>query len=119
LGIFAKCFRLILKHQLVLPKRIMLPQAFFMIINPFFFIAFVSTSILVLFNFPILLLFPLALLIFPKTRIYLTELFQNNFIALLAIVEKISGKRAVVWKKAEDSRKNFEIKTLKNNGLIE
>jgi biofilm PGA synthesis N-glycosyltransferase PgaC len=118
LRIFAKCFRLMLKHQLVLPKRILLPQAFLMLINPFFFVAFVFTSALVLFSFPLLIVAPILLILFPKTRIYLAELFQNNFIALLAMIKRISGKRAVVWRKAEDSRKSFEIKELKNNGLI-
>jgi len=39
--IWAKCFKLMIQGKLVLPKRIFLPQAFFLFINPFIFLVFI------------------------------------------------------------------------------
>jgi hypothetical protein len=102
----------------MLPKRIFLPEAFLMLINPTIFLMFVFASVLVVLQFPLLALLPLILLMIPETRVYLIELFQNNFVALLALVEIAGGKRSVIWTKAEDSRKNFDADILRSRGLI-
>lgn len=116
--IWAKCLRLMIRGQLVLPKRIFVPQAFLLLVNPFIFTAFLLTSILLLLQLPILTLLPAILLLVPKTRIYVIEIFQNNFIALLALAETASGKHSLVWKKAEESRVTFKAEVLRKHGLI-
>jgi cellulose synthase/poly-beta-1,6-N-acetylglucosamine synthase-like glycosyltransferase len=116
--IHLKCFKSMLSHDLSLPKRIFLPPAFFLLINPFIFILFISSTLLLLFQFPYLALLPLALILIPKTRVYLVELFQNNLVALLATIEGITGKQAIIWTKAVESRKNFDAEVLKKHGLI-
>jgi cellulose synthase/poly-beta-1,6-N-acetylglucosamine synthase-like glycosyltransferase len=116
--IWSKSFKLWVKGQLMLPKRIFLPEAFLMLINPTIFLMFVFASVLVVLQFPLLALLPLILLMIPETRVYLIELFQNNFVALLALVEIAGGKRSVIWTKAEDSRKNFDADILRSRGLI-
>jgi cellulose synthase/poly-beta-1,6-N-acetylglucosamine synthase-like glycosyltransferase len=118
-SIYQKCFKLMINRKLMLPKRVFLPQAFFLLLNPFIFLSFVCLSILVLFQVPFLTIFPLALFAFPKTRVLLVELFQNNFIALLALFEIATGKKSIIWNKAEDSRQNFNVDTLRSHGLID
>ena len=116
--IWGKCFKLMVRGKLVLPKRIFLSQAFIFFVNPIVFVMFVLTSLLVLLQIPVLVLIPSVLLIVPKTRVYLIELFQNNFIALVAMIESLSGKRSTIWAKAEESRENFDAEILKKHGLI-
>lgn len=116
--IWGKCFRLMVNGELALPKRIFLSQAFLFFVNPIVFVTFVLTSLLVLLQIPVLILVPLVLLIVPKTRVYLIELFQNNFIALVAMIESLSGKRSTIWAKAEESRKSFDAEILRKHGLI-
>lgn len=116
--IWSKCFRLMIRGKLLLPKRVFLPQAFFLFINPIIFVTFLLSSIFLLFQLPILVLLPIILIAIPKTRIYLIEVFQNNLIALLALIETASGKGSIIWTKAEDSRKNFRVETLEKYELI-
>jgi cellulose synthase/poly-beta-1,6-N-acetylglucosamine synthase-like glycosyltransferase len=116
--IWVKCFKLLLKGKLVLPKRIFLPHAFLLLINPFIFWAFMFMGLFLLLEFPLLTLPLIALLLVPKTRVYIAELIQNNFVALLALMQTLIAKNSVIWKKADESRKNVNVETLKNHGLI-
>lgn len=117
--IWAKCFKLMLKGKLVLPKRIFLTQAFLLLINPFIFLAFIFMSLLVLLQNPLLTLLLIVLVMLPKTRVYLVELIQTNFVGLLALLGTVAAKNSVIWKKVEESRKNINVETLKNYGLIQ
>jgi len=116
--IWTKSFGLFLKGRLVLPKRIFLPSAFLLLVNPILFAAFVLASVMLWVQFPLLVSVPLVLLVIPKTRVYLVEILQDNLIALLAMIENASRKRSVIWRKAEDSRKDFDVGALKSRGLI-
>jgi cellulose synthase/poly-beta-1,6-N-acetylglucosamine synthase-like glycosyltransferase len=116
--VWSKCFNLLMKRKLVLPKRIFLPEAFLFFVNPFLFLVFASLSILVFALAPLLLLVPLAVIIVPKTRMYFAEMLQNIFIALVAMIESLTGKRSTIWTIAGESRKSVDAEALKKHGLI-
>lgn len=116
--ISGKSFKLMMRGKLALPKRIVLPQTFLFLVNPLVFCAFVLLSGLLMLSFPPLAILPLILLAIPQTRFYLIEFIQNNLIATLALLETASGKSSIVWKQAEESRKDFDPEILRNRGLI-
>jgi len=118
LQIWIKCLKLFLRRRLLLPKRIALPEAFLHILNPFIFLLLTFATFLLLLQYPILLPFFLVPFLIPKSRAYLVEVIQDNFIVLLASVALAIGKNSVVWRKAEESRTLVDIEALKEENLI-
>ena len=117
LRIWLKCVKLLVKKQLVLPKKIVLPQTFLFFLGPFIFIALVFTTIVILFQFPILIL-PLVLaLVVPKSRMYLIEVMQNNLILLFALGSLVTKRSYVVWHVSKGSR-NIDPEVLRERNLI-
>lgn len=116
--IWGKSLKLFLKGKLILPKRIFLPSAFLLLVNPVLFAIFVFVTLLLWVQFPMLALVPVVLLVIPKTRVYFLEILQDNLVALLAMFETASKKQSVIWRKAEESRDNFDAGALESRGLI-
>jgi cellulose synthase/poly-beta-1,6-N-acetylglucosamine synthase-like glycosyltransferase len=87
--IWAKCARLLIKNQLLLPKKIAIPQIFMYILNPIIFAALILASLLLIINYPLLLVVPLAAVIVPRSRTMLIEKF-------------------LTWRKVDESRLEFD-----------
>lgn len=97
--IWHRCLSLDLKRKLELNSWISRVNVFLYIINPFLFPVFMITLILLLIEYPAVLLgIPLILLI-PKGRDFLLLYFTNYLFLLQAIFMEALGKKQVVWKK--------------------
>lgn len=118
LSVLIKCFKLLLKRKLLLPKRIVLFEIFLLLFNPFIFMSLLVATFVVLFYYPFLALLLMLPIIIPTTRTYLVEVVQNNFIILLAMAYTLMGKKSVVWHRAKESRTAIDINTLKSKGLV-
>jgi cellulose synthase/poly-beta-1,6-N-acetylglucosamine synthase-like glycosyltransferase len=105
--IWTKCLTYLLKNRLELPKRIAVSEMFLHIFNPLIFVSLALATLLLVFQYPILLLGFLCLLIVPKTRNLLIETLQNNIILLGAIVSLILKRKFVIWTKADESRQEL------------
>jgi cellulose synthase/poly-beta-1,6-N-acetylglucosamine synthase-like glycosyltransferase len=104
ISLWIKCLKFMLERKLVLPKRIVMPEVFMFIINPFVFAALAVASVGYVFLFPlsILSLFLLAcilgLLIFAR-NLFL-EFVVDNLLLVYASVSYLFGRRYVAWKRA-------------------
>jgi cellulose synthase/poly-beta-1,6-N-acetylglucosamine synthase-like glycosyltransferase len=117
LRIWLKCLKLLVKKELVLPKKIVLPQTFLFFLGPFIFVALVATTIVIMFQFPILVLPLVLVFVVPKSRMYLIEIIQNNLILLFALGSLATKRDYVVWHISKSSRK-VDPDVLKERNLI-
>jgi len=122
LKLWVKCLKLLIQKKLVLPKRITLSEISLFLINPVIFLLLILATILLLFEYPILVpafaaIFALFLAI-PNTRYIMIEIFQNNFILLAGLVALLIKTQTSVWKKGQQSRKIIDIHALKRHNLI-
>jgi hypothetical protein len=109
---------LLLKNgKLVLPERIVLPEAFLYLINPILFITSIFATLILFMTYPLAFVLLLLLLV-PKIRLSVFELIQDNFILFLALIAALFNRRYIIWKKAEDSRSSLDITVLEKLGLI-
>jgi cellulose synthase/poly-beta-1,6-N-acetylglucosamine synthase-like glycosyltransferase len=115
--VWVKCVKLLWTKKLTYPKRIILPEVFLYFLNPFFFIALVTITFLLILEYPLLLMSLLALLV-PKVRFYFMEVVQDNLILLGAVISTVFNKKYVTWIKAEDSRLYITKDLLKSVELI-
>jgi biofilm PGA synthesis N-glycosyltransferase PgaC len=104
LGIWSKCLILLLKGQLAIPKKIVVPEIFLFIFNPLVFLMATLMTPIFLINYPIFLIPLAAVLLIPKTRMIFLEFIQNNCILLGALFTRLFHKKFIVWEKAEESR---------------
>jgi len=101
--VLARCIKLLWEKKLSLPKRIVLPEVFLYILNPFFFVVLVAVTFLLILEYPLFLV-SLSVLLIPTIRYYFVEAVQDNLILLGAAISTVSNKRYTTWIKAEDSR---------------
>lgn len=118
LRIRLKCLKLLFKRQLFLPKKIALPEIYLFIFNPVICLLLVALTIILLFQHPILFPFFILLFIIPKSRMYLIEIIQNNFIVLLASIALLTKKRFVIWESAKKSKRLLDPDVLRKKNLI-
>ena len=120
--IWIKCLKLSLKKQLVLPKKIFIPEAFLYLINPIVFIFLIGATVLLVYRYPIFLLVLstifLPLLFVKKTRTLILEVVQDNCILLSALLAFISNKQFATWKTMDVSRAYLTNDILKRENLI-
>ncbi len=101
IGLWVKCFKLMVNKQLVLPKKIAIPEIMLFIFNPLvFFVLVVTTAIIFLVSpfslFSIsILLFVGALLVFAR-KVFL-EVLLDNLVLLYALVSLLFGRRYIAW----------------------
>lgn len=114
--IWLKCLKLLIKGQLPLPKKIVLPNVFLFLFNPFVFLSLILLTPILIVRYPVLSFLMLPFLI-PKSRAYLIEIIQNNLIILLAFIFLITRRYSLSWRKAE-SRKLVDINVLRRANLI-
>jgi len=112
--LWVKCFRLLLKRRLRLPKRIAVLGMALFILNPIILLALITTAttIVVLFPFSVLSLTILvlmgSLLLFAR-RAFLEVLF-DNLILFYASISYMIGRRYVTWEKTNLQRQSGEIR---------
>jgi cellulose synthase/poly-beta-1,6-N-acetylglucosamine synthase-like glycosyltransferase len=105
ISLWVKCFRLMLKGKLVLPKRIAIPEIMLFIINPLVIFVLLITIILLILTSPFsvfstaILLFTGALLLFAR-RMFL-EILLDNLILFYALIGFLFGRRYVAWQKTQ------------------
>jgi len=101
IGLWVKCFRLMLRKQLKLPKKIAIPEILLFIVNPIFFILLIATGLTTVILYPfsvfslVLVLFVLGMLVFVR-RLFL-EVIIDNLVLVYALFSFLFGKRYVSW----------------------
>jgi cellulose synthase/poly-beta-1,6-N-acetylglucosamine synthase-like glycosyltransferase len=117
-----RCLELLFNGELLLPKKIVMPEIFLYLINPFIFLAFLAVSaILVIQFFMIMLIFAFIItliLSIKKTRMLLCEVIQNNCFLLIAILSIIIGRQIIRWETLQNPRAIITREMLKNLKLI-
>ncbi|NWF86640.1 glycosyltransferase [Candidatus Bathyarchaeota archaeon] len=103
IGLWIKCFKLLLKKRLLLPKRIGIPEIILFIFNPIIFLVLViSGGIIVILN-PVsqlslaILVLLMCLLVFAR-RMFL-EIVIDNIVLLYALVTFMFKRRYVAWER--------------------
>lgn len=120
--LWAKCATLMLKGNLLLPKKIALPEMFLHLFNPLLFIVLAVLSALLFLQYSLLLLVFLPafgiLFLAKKTRSTLLETIQNNFILLISLFSFFSNKPVTLWTTVQESRSILTEDILRENKLI-
>ena len=103
IGLWIKCLKLLIKGELVLPKRIVIPEILLFIVNPLIFLSMtiIAAILVIIYPFSIfsasLLLLLIGLLLFAR-NLFL-ELVLDNFILAYAFLSYLFGRRYISWKK--------------------
>jgi len=104
--LWARCFKLLLKRELFLPKKIAVPEIFLYLISPIvFLLLLVTTPFLILEHMPfsaVLLLIFLPMLLIPKSRLLLINTVLNYFILLCAFLAFATKRKFVFWAPVEE-----------------
>jgi cellulose synthase/poly-beta-1,6-N-acetylglucosamine synthase-like glycosyltransferase len=120
--LWAKCLRSLLRgRNIVLPKRIALPEIFLYLFNPIIFAVLIPLSILLVIEQPYFLLVFLVLfpvLLIAKSRESFIETMQNNSILLAAMASSITNRKFGTWKPMQESRLLLNERVLKDKQLI-
>lgn len=120
--LWAKCLGLLVHGELRIPKKIAIPEIFMHIFNPLLFVAICILSVFALFQYPLFLLTFVTILFLAltvrKTRIMITELFQNNLILLVALTSFLTNKGFRLWKTVQESRSLLTEDVLREKQLI-
>ena len=103
IGLWIKCFKLMLKRRLALPKRIVVPEIALFIINPLVFLVSLVAAIGAVLVWPLsvfsifLLVLALGLLVFARNLFF--ELLFDNLLLVYGFFGFILGRRYLAWKK--------------------
>jgi len=100
-GLWVKCFKLLLKGRLILPLKITVPEIMLFIVNPLVFLILIIAGLVHVSLFPVsffslfLLLLIGGLLVFAR-NLFL-ELIIDNLLLLYASASYLFGRRYVAW----------------------
>jgi cellulose synthase/poly-beta-1,6-N-acetylglucosamine synthase-like glycosyltransferase len=103
IGLWLKCLKLMFHGQLVLPKKIAVPEIMLFIFNPLFFLLMLASAIGMVVVAPLSLISVIilvsvgALLVFAR-RVFV-EVFIDNLVLLYALVSLVFGRRYTAWQK--------------------
>lgn len=103
--LWIKCFSLLLKKRLLLPKRIAVGEILLFIFDPIIFLFLLATSFAIVFTSP-LSLFSLFLIVgvaglLVFVRSYFIEVVLDNLILIYALFSSFLGKRYISWEKSK------------------
>lgn len=103
--LWTKCFSLLLKKRLLLPKRIAVGEILLFIFDPIIFLFLLATSFAIVFTSP-LSLFSLFLIVgvaglLVFARSYFIEVVLDNLILIYALFSSFLGKRYISWEKSK------------------
>ena len=120
--IWLRCLNLFARGEIVLPKRIFLPEAYLHIFNPIIFLLLIPTSLFVLLENPLLSILLLGLLaaalLVRKLRTLTIETVQNQFFLLGAIFSLAFKRKIGLWATEENSREYLKREMLEAKGLV-
>jgi len=116
--VWIKCLKLLFKRELILPKKIALPEIFLFLFNPPIFMSLIFVTFTILLQYPVFSLFLILPFFIPKSSSYLIVAVQYNFIILLALIALIMRKKYVMWGKANESRTLVHPDVLRKMNLI-
>jgi cellulose synthase/poly-beta-1,6-N-acetylglucosamine synthase-like glycosyltransferase len=103
ISLWAKCFKLMLKRKLRLPKRIAVPEIMLFVFSPIILIALIATVLVTLALFPLspfsitIMLSIVSLLVFVRHAFL--ELLLDNLILFYALITFLLGRRFIAWEK--------------------
>ena len=117
--LYVKSLKLFIKGQLILPKKIALPEIYLHIFNPMIFLIFLYCTIIMVLNYPFILIFFVIIMIPSITRSYVVEIIQNNIILILALFGIIINRKFIMWHKSDGSRNIASSFLLKEKDLIQ
>jgi len=123
IGIYIRCFELLMKRRLSLPLRIAIPEIFIFLINPIIFPLLVAVTMLFLaFHLSYLLYVAFSLLlvlvISPKLRMFFIEALQDNFLLLVALSSYMLGRKFSFWETLDESRSMLGEDVLREKNLV-
>lgn len=103
ISLWLKCLKLMFSGKLLLSKRIVLPNVFMFLVNPWVFLVLCMASVahVLLFPFSVLSLLLLAsvAILFIFARSLFMELVVDNLLLAYASVGYLFGRRYVSWQK--------------------
>lgn len=114
--VFSIYLDLLFKGKIRTAKSTIIPNTLMYLASPIAFIAFLVTTVFLVFSFPLLLL--LALLLFvPQVRFYAYQIVENNILLFISILGVLVGKKFSVWAQPDD-RLEFTRENLASYNLI-
>jgi cellulose synthase/poly-beta-1,6-N-acetylglucosamine synthase-like glycosyltransferase len=120
--LWSKCFNLLIRGKLLIPKKIAIPEIFMHIFNPLLLIVLGVLSVFTFVQYPWFLLAFLVILcpslVIKKTRTTLIEALQNNLILLTALTSFFNNKGFKLWKTVQESRSLITEELLREKQLI-
>lgn len=120
-GVWIKCLKCALEKNSCLPVRIMLPEVFLYLINPFVFLSLAISYFLLPTENLTLFLILTGLLLFSilikKTRIALFEIIQDHVFLLAALFMSITPRKVHLWATEADTRQYLTRQMLESKGL--
>jgi cellulose synthase/poly-beta-1,6-N-acetylglucosamine synthase-like glycosyltransferase len=105
IGLWVKCFKLLLKGELRLPKSIVIPEFLLFVVDSILFVMLIATAVvgIVVFPFSMFTLLVAILLlggVVAGRRLFF-EIVVDNLILFYALLERLTGKRYVAWKRTD------------------
>jgi cellulose synthase/poly-beta-1,6-N-acetylglucosamine synthase-like glycosyltransferase len=120
--IWVKCLRLLSKGQLVLDRKIALPEIFLYIFNPLIFILLTFITPFLFLSYPFQFSFLIIILTISisikKIRTMAVECLQDNIFLLIALLSFVLNKKVTIWKTVRDPRSPLTRIELENKRLI-
>ena len=120
-NLWIRCLKLLFRGELILPKKIAIPEAFLFLFNPFLLIVLVVLAPFLIVQYPISLfgIFPFMMAaLFKKTRISLVEALQGNLILFFAMSYLLANKTFGFWKTGQESRNFLSEEILREKQLV-
>lgn len=111
ISLWVECFRLMLKKQLILPKRTAIPEIMLFVFNPVILSALIITAITTILLFPfstfsLAVLLSLGGLLLFSQGIFL-EVLLDNLVLLYALTTFLLGRRYIAWEKTDVSPRKY------------
>lgn len=105
ISLWLKCLKSMFRRELLLPKRVVLPNVFLFLVNPWVFLFLCATAVahILLFPFSIFSLFLLVSLVglLVLARNLFLELVVDNLLLAYASLGYLFGRRYVAWQKTK------------------
>jgi cellulose synthase/poly-beta-1,6-N-acetylglucosamine synthase-like glycosyltransferase len=116
ISVMEKHAALLSKNQTKIGKTVAAKNILLYLVSPLLFLLFLTTTVYLMIQFPMLLLIMLVFLI-PRANTYLIEAILNYIILAYALFSNLSGKKFVMWEISED-RTLLQPGILAEKGLI-
>lgn len=121
--LWLRCLKLFSEGRLVLPKRILFPEAFMHLVGPFVFLLLIPTTLLVLLENYFFSIFLFVLLIGCTLsrgfRTLTVETIQNQFLLIGAMSSRLLRHNFQLWTGEESSRESLTREVLESRDLLQ